>query len=158
MKIRVVFLLVMALLLSAAVVNAAEDEYEFKNAEQAQTFKELTLELRCPKCQNQNIADSDAIVAKDLRDKVLTLVHEGNSKQEVIDYMIDRYGYFVHYQPPVTPATIILWVLPVIIVVLGFGFIVFRQKKAAIKQPWSAADDKRLEQLIAQYQRKERQQ
>ncbi|WP_419555189.1 cytochrome c-type biogenesis protein [Pseudoalteromonas luteoviolacea] len=148
----------MALLLSAAVVNAAEDEYEFKNAEQAQTFKELTLELRCPKCQNQNIADSDAIVAKDLRDKVLTLVHEGNSKQEVIDYMIDRYGYFVHYQPPVTPATIILWVLPVIIVVLGFGFIVFRQKKAAIKQPWSAADDKRLEQLIAQYQRKERQQ
>ncbi|KZN65160.1 cytochrome C biogenesis protein CcmH [Pseudoalteromonas luteoviolacea CPMOR-1] len=158
MKIRVVFLLVMVLLLSAAVVNAAEDKYEFKNAEQAQTFKELTLELRCPKCQNQNIADSDAVVAKDLREKVVALVQEGNSKQEVIDYMIDRYGYFVHYQPPVTPATIILWVLPVIIVVLGFGFIVFRQKKAAKKQSWNAEDEKRLEQLIAQYQRKERHQ
>ncbi|MCF6440415.1 cytochrome c-type biogenesis protein CcmH [Pseudoalteromonas luteoviolacea] len=158
MKIRHVMLLVMILLLSATVANAAEDKYEFKNAERAQTFKELTLELRCPKCQNQNIADSDAVVAKDLRDKVVALVQEGNSKQEVIDYMIDRYGYFVHYQPPVTPATIILWVLPVIIVVLGFGFIVFRQKKASKKQQWSAADDERLERLIAQYQRKERQQ
>ncbi|MBQ4837057.1 MULTISPECIES: cytochrome c-type biogenesis protein [Pseudoalteromonas] len=158
MNIRTVLLLVALLLCSIAVVNAAEDQYEFKNATQAQTFKELTLELRCPKCQNQNIADSDAVVAKDLRDKVLSLVHEGNSKQEIIDYMIDRYGYFVHYQPPVTPATIILWVLPVIIVVLGFGFIVFRQKKAAKKQQWSEQEEKQLEKLIAQYQRKERHQ
>ncbi|KZN32933.1 cytochrome C biogenesis protein CcmH [Pseudoalteromonas luteoviolacea CPMOR-2] len=156
MKIRAVLVVVVILLCSAGFSQAAEDKYQFKSAEQEQTFRELTLELRCPKCQNQNIADSDAVVAKDLRDKVLALVNEGNSKQEVIDYMIDRYGYFVHYQPPVTPATIILWVLPVIIVVLGFGFIVFRQKKAAKKQHWSEQDEKMLEQLIKQYQRKER--
>ncbi|GEK10860.1 cytochrome c-type biogenesis protein CcmH [Pseudoalteromonas sp. McH1-7] len=136
--------------------EAAEDKYNFATPERAQTFRELTHELRCPKCQNQNIADSDAVVAKDLRDKVITLVNEGKSKQDVIDYMIDRYGYFVHYQPPVTPATIVLWVLPVVIIVLGFGFIVFRQKRAAKKQDWNATDEQKLAELINQYQRQER--
>ncbi|BBN81142.1 hypothetical protein PA25_11270 [Pseudoalteromonas sp. A25] len=143
------------LLMLCGTVAATQDKYEFANEERAATFKELTLELRCPKCQNQNIADSDAVVAKDLREKVLSLVNEGKSKQEVIDYMIDRYGYFVHYQPPVTPATIVLWVLPVLIVIIGFGFIVFRQKKASRKQAWSSEDEQQLAKLIQQYQRRE---
>ena len=67
---------------------AQQDRYQFDNNKQAILFEELTKELRCPKCQNQNIADSDAVVAKDLRDKVLVLVKEGKSKDEVIDYMI----------------------------------------------------------------------
>ena len=150
---RILTLLLLSILSFSAY--SAQDEYEFANAERAATFKALTQELRCPKCQNQNIADSDAIVAKDLRDKVLMLVNEGKSKQEVIDYMIDRYGYFVHYQPPVTPATIVLWVLPVLIVIIGFGFIVFRQKKASKKQKWNAQDEEKLAQLIKQYQRQE---
>ncbi|MEJ6473128.1 cytochrome c-type biogenesis protein [Pseudoalteromonas piscicida] len=150
------YIIAMILLWVSASVQATEDKYDFANAERAQTFRELTHELRCPKCQNQNIADSDAVVAKDLRDKVITLVNEGKSKQDVIDYMIDRYGYFVHYQPPVTPATIVLWVLPVVIIVLGFGFIVFRQKRAARKQDWNAADEQKLAELINQYQRQER--
>lgn len=134
---------------------AEQDRYQFANEEQAQRFSELTKELRCPKCQNQNIADSDAVVAKDLRDKVLVLVNEGKSKDEVIDYMIDRYGYFVHYDPPVTPATLVLWVLPVLIVILGFGFIVIRQRKASVKQTWSAEDEALLAKLIKQNQRQE---
>ena len=150
---RILTLLFLSILSFSAY--SAQDEYEFANAERAATFKALTQELRCPKCQNQNIADSDAIVAKDLRDKVLVLVNEGKSKQEVIDYMIDRYGYFVHYHPPVTPATIVLWVLPVLIVIIGFGFIVFRQKKASKKQKWNAQDEEKLAQLIKQYQRQE---
>ena len=120
---------------------AQQDRYQFDNNKQAILFEELTKELRCPKCQNQNIADSDAVVAKDLRDKVLVLVKEGKSKDEVIDYMIDRFGYFVHYDPPVTPATLVLWVLPVLIVIVGFGFIVIRQRKASVKQTWSSDDD-----------------
>jgi len=136
-------------------VAAEQDRYQFANDEQAQRFSELTKELRCPKCQNQNIADSDAVVAKDLRDKVLGLVHEGKSKDEVIDYMIDRYGYFVHYDPPVTPATLVLWVLPVLIVILGFGFIVIRQRKASVKQTWNADDEALLAKLIKQNQRQE---
>ncbi|NOU50835.1 cytochrome c-type biogenesis protein CcmH [Pseudoalteromonas sp. JBTF-M23] len=150
MKIVMVLLLILC-----GSATATEDKYVFASEERAATFRELTHELRCPKCQNQNIADSDAVVAKDLRDKVLSLVNDGKSKQEVIDYMIDRYGYFVHYQPPVTPATIILWVLPVLIVVIGFGFIVFRQKKASRKQTWSSEDEQKLAKLIQQYQRRE---
>ncbi|MEI8624085.1 cytochrome c-type biogenesis protein CcmH [Pseudoalteromonas sp. B28] len=134
---------------------AQQDRYQFDNNKQAILFEELTKELRCPKCQNQNIADSDAVVAKDLRDKVLVLVKEGKSKDEVIDYMIDRFGYFVHYDPPVTPATLVLWVLPVLIVIVGFGFIVIRQRKASVKQTWSSADEMLLAKLIEQNKRQE---
>ena len=132
---------------------AQQDRYQFDNNKQAILFEELTKELRCPKCQNQNIADSDAVVAKDLRDKVLVLVKEGKSKDEVIDYMIDRFGYFVHYDPPVTPATLVLWVLPVLIVIVGFGFIVIRQRKASVKQTWSSDDEMLLAKLIEQNKR-----
>lgn len=148
------FLLILSLFISLAAF-AQQDRYQFDSNEQAVRFEELTKELRCPKCQNQNIADSDAVVAKDLRDRVLALVKDGKSKDEVIDYMIDRYGYFVHYDPPVTPATLILWVLPVLIVIIGFGFIVIRQRKASVKQTWSDADEVMLNKLIKQNKRQE---
>lgn len=148
------FLLTLSLFISLAAF-AQQDRYQFDSNEQAVRFEELTKELRCPKCQNQNIADSDAVVAKDLRDRVLALVKDGKSKDEVIDYMIDRYGYFVHYDPPVTPATLILWVLPVLIVIIGFGFIVIRQRKASVIQTWSDADEVMLNKLIKQNKRQE---
>lgn len=148
------FLLTLSLFVSIAAF-AQQDRYQFDSNEQAVRFEELTKELRCPKCQNQNIADSDAVVAKDLRERVLALVKDGKSKDEVIDYMIDRYGYFVHYDPPVTPATLILWVLPVLIVIIGFGFIVIRQRKASVKQTWSDADEVMLNKLIKQNKHQE---
>ena len=148
------FLLTLSLFVSMGAF-AEQDRYQFDNNKQAILFEELTKELRCPKCQNQNIADSDAVVAKDLRDKVLILVKEGKSKDEVIDYMIDRFGYFVHYDPPVTPATLVLWVLPVLIVIVGFGFIVIRQRKASVKQTWSSDDEMLLAKLIEQNKRQE---
>ena len=85
----------------------------------------------------------------------MALVKEGKTKDEVIDYMIDRYGYFVHYDPPVTPATLVLWVLPVLIVILGFGFIVIRQRKASVKQTWNSDDEAKLAKLIAENKRQE---
>jgi cytochrome c-type biogenesis protein CcmH len=148
------FLLTLSLFVSVAAF-AQQDRYQFDSNEQAVRFEELTKELRCPKCQNQNIADSDAVVAKDLRERVLALVKDGKTKDEVIDYMIDRYGYFVHYDPPVTPATLILWVLPVLIVIVGFGFIVIRQRKASVKQTWSDADEVMLNKLIKQNKHQE---
>ncbi|GAA64166.1 cytochrome c-type biogenesis protein CcmH [Pseudoalteromonas sp. BSi20311] len=148
------FLLTLSLFVSVAAF-AQQDRYQFDSNEQAVRFEELTKELRCPKCQNQNIADSDAVVAKDLRERVLALVKDGKTKDEVIDYMIDRYGYFVHYDPPVTPATLILWVLPVLIVIIGFGFIVIRQRKASVKQTWSDTDEVMLNKLIKQNKRQE---
>ena len=79
-------------------------------------------------CQNQNIADSDAMIAHDMRRKVYTLLKQGKSEQDVIDYMKARYGDFVHYQPPITIATFWLWATPVLFVLLAFIFIVRRKK------------------------------
>jgi cytochrome c-type biogenesis protein CcmH len=110
---------------------AAIDTFEFDNIQQEKTFHELTKLLRCPKCQNQNIADSNAELAKDLRNKTYELVKKGQTKEQIIDYMVARFGNFVRYDPPVTPATIFLWLGPLLFIVFGL-LVLFRQIK---KQP-----------------------
>ncbi|WP_372881320.1 cytochrome c-type biogenesis protein [Psychromonas sp.] len=112
---------------------AAIDTFEFDNAEQERTFHALTKQLRCPKCQNQNISDSNAELAKDLRNKTYQLVKQGKNEQEVIDYMVARFGNFVRYDPPMTPATIFLWLGPLLFVLFGFYFL-YRQVKGQKKQ------------------------
>lgn len=107
---------------------ASQDNFAFEDPARRTLFLELTEELRCPMCQNQNIADSDAMIAHDMRRKVYSLVEEGNSKQEVIAYMKARYGDFVHYQPPVTAATVWLWALPVLFALLAFWVLVKRKR------------------------------
>ncbi len=104
------FFLSLLFLISAA--QATQVLIEFKSPEQQALFKELTHELRCPKCQNQNIADSNAVVAVDMRNKTLELVQQGQDKAQVLEYMKSRYGDFVHYQPPLNKFTLILWLLP----------------------------------------------
>ena len=111
---------VLCLLLMTAAAQATVALIEFKSPQQQALFKELTHELRCPKCQNQNIADSNAVVAVDMRSKTLELVQQGQTKQQVLDYMKSRYGDFVHYQPPLNKFTLILWLLPALMV---FGLI-----------------------------------
>ena len=101
-----------------AVPQQYADNYAFEDPKQRQTFLKLTQELRCPKCQNQNIADSDAMIAHDMRRKVYQLMQEGRDDTEVIEFMKTRYGDFVHYQPPVNAATIWLWLLPLLFVVV----------------------------------------
>lgn len=120
-----------ALLLAFALpVAATEDLLQFESAEQQQLYRQLTAELRCPKCQNQNIADSNAVVAVDMRNKTLELVRQGQSHDEVIDYMKQRYGDFVHYQPPFQLSTVLLWLLP-LLAVLSLGWTVFRRSKTS---------------------------
>ena len=114
----------------ASTVGASEDLVQFESAEQQQLYRQLTAELRCPKCQNQNIADSNAVVAVDMRNKTLELVRQGQTHDEVIDFMKQRYGDFVHYQPPFQLSTIWLWLLP-ILAVLSLAFTVFRRSKSS---------------------------
>lgn len=120
------FLIISVLLLSIAV-QAAEDNFAFDTPAQRAQFLALTAELRCPMCQNQNIADSDAMIAHDMRRKVYTLLKQGNSEQDVIDYMKARYGDFVHYQPPVTAATMWLWAAPLLFVLFAFIVVITRK-------------------------------
>ncbi|SUI52277.1 Cytochrome c-type biogenesis protein CcmH precursor [Serratia marcescens] len=116
---RLIVLLCAALLSWSAA--AAIDTYRFNSVEQEQQYRELTEQLRCPKCQNNSIADSNAIIAADMRTKVYELMMQGQSKQQIIDYMVARYGNFVTYEPPVTPATLILWIGPLLFVLIGGG-------------------------------------
>jgi len=112
-------------------VSATEDNFQFDSPQQNALFLELTKELRCPKCQNQNIADSDAMIAVDLRRKVYELLQKGYDRDQVIDFMKQRYGDFVYYQPPVNPMTIWLWLLPILFIFVALAGIVMTRKRQA---------------------------
>lgn len=104
------------------------ENYVFAETHKRREFLELTAVLRCPKCQNQNIAASDAPIAHDMRRKTYQLMQEGKEKDEIIEWMKVRYGDFVHYQPPITAVTIWLWVLPVLFAVTMLVFFIRRRK------------------------------
>lgn len=108
---------------------ASIDVLNFTSLDQEKEYQQLTQELRCPQCQNNNIADSNATIAVDMRAKVFELLQEGKSKQQVVDYMVQRYGNFVTYDPPLTAATIMLWVLPLLLVLFGIALVLRRRPK-----------------------------
>lgn len=114
---------------SSVAISAPVEINQFDTPQQEADYRALIQELRCPQCQNNNIADSNATISTDMRAKTLELLKEGKSKTEVVDYMIERYGNFVTYNPPMTPATIVLWILPLLLIGLGLT-IVLRRKKA----------------------------
>lgn len=120
--------LVLMLFFIGLPTQASEEKYQFDDPAKRQVFLELTQELRCPMCQNQNIADSDAMIANDLRRKVYQLLQQGKTRDEIVVYMKSRYGDFVSYKPPVTPATLWLWLLPVMFVLAAAVFIVRSRK------------------------------
>jgi cytochrome c-type biogenesis protein CcmH len=103
------------LALSSTPAYAAISAYEFQEPAQEQQFRSLVAELRCPKCQNQNIADSNAPLAQDLRQRVFEMVKAGQSNDEITQFMVARYGDFITYRPPVKPTTWVLWFGPFVI-------------------------------------------
>ncbi|WP_337840352.1 cytochrome c-type biogenesis protein [Rheinheimera sp.] len=143
-------------LLAANPADTPQALTEFDSAAQQALFKELTHELRCPKCQNQNIADSHAVVAVDMRNKTLELLKQGKSKEDVLTYMKSRYGDFVHYQPPVNRSTLVLWAVPVVVLLVLLLSVFWRRRgrtnDSAAQTPDAA--EQQLDQLIAQYRRK----
>ncbi len=129
--------LTLLIVLSAFSISAAEDKFSFDTPAQRESFLKLTAELRCPMCQNQNIADSDAMIAHDMRRKVYALLKQGKTEQEVIDFMKSRYGDFVHYQPPVTAATLWLWAGPVLFIFIAL-IVVIRRKSVTPPEDMAA--------------------
>ncbi len=150
--IRGIFL---AMALFALPAFSSIEIYEFDSVEQEQLFKDLGHTLRCPKCQNNSIGDSNAALAEDLRLKVYEMLKQGKSEQEIIDYMIARYGNFVTYDPPVTVVTSILWLGPVSVLTIGFGFIFFRSrpkkgKSSVDSEEWNAEQEEKLQALLTE--------
>ncbi|NHI00185.1 cystathionine gamma-synthase [Oceanimonas doudoroffii] len=143
--------LTLAALLWLPLAQGAIDVYEFEDSAREEVFRELLRELRCPKCQNQDIADSNAELAKDLRDKTYQMLQQGSSKQEVIDYMVARYGNFILYKPPFMASTLILWAGPVLVLVIGALVVLVRTRKksaTANDEALSAEEKQRLDRLL----------
>lgn len=110
-------------------------------------------ELRCLVCQNQTIADSHADLAVDLKNQVREMLVAGKSEQEIIDYMVQRYGDFVRYRPPVNPSTYLLWFGPFALFALGGGILIYtlrRRRQQVEDAPLSETDHKRAEELLKQ--------
>ena len=113
------YLLIIAISLVSLPGFAAIEEYAFSSDLDEERFKKLTYEMRCPKCLNAPIADSDAPIAADLRAEVFNQIKEGRSNDEIIDFMSSRYGDFILYRPRLTMGTFFLWFGPALLLLAG---------------------------------------
>jgi cytochrome c-type biogenesis protein CcmH len=147
MKLILALCLSLFALTSQAVVDG--HKYPFDNDADKVRFDVLAEELRCPKCQNQNLADSSAPIAKDLRDKVYELMIEGQTDDEIVGYLVDRYGDFVRYNPPVQKNTFFLWFSPGIMVFIALIIIISITRGGKKSEPLSDEEKVKLAELKA---------
>lgn len=118
--------LALALLLLCAGAASAQaiEPLPFKDHAEELRFQHLTTQLRCPMCQNETLADSNAPIAHDLRKQIFQLMQHGSSDTEIKQYLVARYSNFVLYDPPVAPYTWLLWFGPLLILLVGAGVVV----------------------------------
>lgn len=143
--------LVLVLFVVSGVAAAAISSYQFDTPEQEARFNKLSQELRCLVCQNQNLADSNAGLALDLRRQIHEMILAGNSDTQIVDFMTQRYGDFVLYRPPVRGSTLLLWVGPFVLLLGGavaLGFIVRQRVAASAEAPLSEEERKHLAELL----------
>lgn len=147
-----VSLLVLVLCLLSGAASAVIETYEFSNTSLEARYHRLSQELRCPKCQNQNIADSNAPIAQDLRKLLFTQLESGKTDTEILADMVARYGEFVRYRPDASGATLWLWLAPAIMLVFGFGLLVLllRRGTAPAAMRVSEADERQLNVLLGE--------
>lgn len=134
------------------MASAAIDTYQFKDEDERARFRTLTAELRCPKCQNQNIADSNAPIATDLRREIFRMLEEGQSNAQIVDFLVLRYGDFVLYKPPVNTSTYLLWYGPFALLglgALGLAGLVLRRRKVENNPAQAALSVNERERLSA---------
>jgi len=138
------------LLILSGMTCAGVEYREFATPEQQAAYENLTSELRCLVCQNQTIADSNAELAADLRRQVYEMLQQGKSKQDIAQFMTDRYGDFVLYNPPFKLKTGLLWIGPAAFLLIGLiaVFLFARRKKAAEKIEISAEKRQRIRSLL----------
>ena len=117
-------LLLAVMIFWSAQSLAVIETYEFSSPGLEARYKALSQELRCPKCQNQNIADSNAPISRDLRAIVHEQLEAGATDEEIIDFLVDRYGEFVRYRPGMDANTLWLWSAPLILLVMAVAVVV----------------------------------
>jgi len=124
-------LITLMLILFSSIVVAGSVQYEFDDVKQETRFISLSEELRCLVCQNQSLADSNAALAQDLRSEVFKQIKQGKTDEQIIDFLVSRYGDFVLYEPPMNLGTVLLWFSPLILLILigSYLFGILRQQK-----------------------------
>lgn len=137
---------------------AAIDTYEFKNEEDRVRFRSLTTELRCPKCQNQDIADSNSAIATDLRNEIYRMMEEGQANDSIIEFMVARYGEFVLYRPRLSSNTYLLWFTPIALFCLGLVIVVWLSRRHSAQSSThlssselNSQEQQRLKQILDNY-------
>ncbi|HUP93574.1 MAG TPA: cytochrome c-type biogenesis protein [Burkholderiales bacterium] len=140
---------VFALLFAVQCVGAAEAAPAAGNPQVEKRVMTLAEELRCLVCQNQSLADSHADLAVDLRNQVREKVKQGMSDRQIVDYMVERYGDFVLYRPPVKMTTLLLWFGPLLLVLIGVAVLyrTVKMRPAAVP-PLSDAEHERAQHLL----------
>ena len=158
MKLRPTLILFSILLLlylvAAQIAGAAINAYDFQDPAEEQRFRSLIAELRCPKCQNQNIADSNAPLSQDLRQKVYEMMQQGQSNADIKDYLVQRYGDFITYSPPLKPITWPLWFGPFILMIaIAFMLRSWIRKRSRVEPgtPLDPQEQARLKSLLDNY-------
>ena len=142
-------LLLALALLFATIPALADAPPTFRDEAEEQRFRELTSELRCVMCQNQSLADSNALIAHDLRIEILRMMREGRSDQQIKQFLVERYTDFVLYEPEVAPKTWVLWFgAPIALLVVIAGLLIARRRPAAPPPPLTAQEQARLSVLL----------
>ena len=148
----VVFSLALSLFVLALPARAVIETYEFSSPDLEARYRQLSQELRCPKCQNQNIADSNAPISKDLRELLYRRLEAGASDAEILDDMVARYGEFVRYRPAAEGATLWLWLAPLLMLLGGALLlaVMLRRTRGESAAPVSEEERERLRRLLAE--------
>ncbi len=133
------WLVVLGLLLAAASALAIDTGRAFEDPEKQARYEKLISEVRCLKCQNQSIKDSNVFLAADLRREIRRMIDEGMTDAEIVDFLVTRYGEFALYRPRTTGKTLILWLVPFVLVLLG-GFALFRIVRHRMSLPIDGDD------------------
>lgn len=151
---KILFILALTVtgLMVTSTVNASPVEtFEFRDEVTKIRFQALSKELRCPKCQNQNLADSNSAIAIDLRRELYDLLQQGKADSEIVNFMVSRYGEFVLYRPRVSSITYILWFGPALLILIGvIVVIIILRKKSAVQEnlTLSTQQQDKLQQLL----------
>ncbi len=143
---------VFLLLICVAAEGGKVEAYAFDSAADEARYKQLVAELRCLVCQNQNLQDSNAELAQDMRRQTYEMVSAGKSNEQIVTYMVDRYGDFVLYRPPLKSSTFLLWVGPFILLLIGLGallWVVLRIKRTP-EPELTTEQHERARQLLEQ--------
>ena len=139
-----------ALFLCVNAWAAPMETFEFESEAQEKIFRKLSDELRCLVCQNQSIADSNAGLAEDLRAEIYSMLLAGKNEEEIKEFMVDRYGDYVLYEPPFEPMTWLLWFGPLLIFIIGLFYarrFIAQQNASDVPDELSAEEIERIKSL-----------